>query len=481
MDTKRYLRGLAEYQRSRQGHWDNVAKSLEGWRGWGGYYHQRLAYLLRMIIPHNQKVLEIGCGDGKLLASLSPAFGLGVDFSSQMCQRAKRLHPELKFIQGDAHYLPLKEKFDYIIASDLLNDLWDVQQTLKQIHRLSHQNTRIIFNVYSKLWEIPLAFGQQLKLAKPNLPQNWFSPQDIEQLLNLEDFEVIKVSQEIIFPFYIPLVTPFLNRFLGKFWPFRHLALTNIIVARLDHTPPISHQPSSVSVIIPARNEAGNIEELITRTPELGSGTELIFVEGHSQDDTLQTIQQCLEKYPGRDVKLFQQKGKGKGDAARLGFERASGDVLMILDSDLSVPPEDLILFYRALTDNKGDFINGVRLVYPMEDEAMRFLNLLGNKFFSMTFSWLLGQHIKDTLCGTKVLRKSDYQQISLNRSYFGDFDPFGDFDLIFGAAKLNLKIIDLPVRYRSRTYGSTNIHRFKHGWLLLKMVLVAAQKLKFI
>ncbi|MFN2112250.1 MAG: glycosyltransferase [Anaerolineales bacterium] len=481
MDTKRNLKGLAEYQNARQDHWDAVARSLESWRGWGGYYHRRLAYLLQGVIPPGHQVLEIGCGEGNLLAAVEPALGIGVDFSTQMCRRAAAAHPQLEIVQGDAHYLPLAGQFDYIILSDLLNDLWDVQQALKQIQHLCHPHTRVIINVYSKLWEIPLEIAQNLKLAKPNLPQNWFSPQDLEGMLRLEDFELVKSSQEIIFPFYIPLLTPFLNRFLGKFWPFKHLALTNLIIARPTTCPQFDTAPPRVSVVIPARNEAGNIEDLFTRTPEMGGGTELIFVEGNSQDSTRETIQEYLHKYPDRDARLLLQTGRGKGDAVRLGFEGAAGEILMILDADLSVAPEDLILFYEALLENKGDFINGVRLVYPMEDQAMRFLNLLGNKFFSSAFSWLLGQPIKDTLCGTKVLYRSHYQQIARNRDYFGDFDPYGDFDLLFGAAKLNLKIVDLPIRYRSRVYGSTNIDRFQGGYLLLRMVLFAAWKLKFI
>jgi glycosyltransferase involved in cell wall biosynthesis len=178
---------------------------------------------------------------------------------------------------------------------------------------------------------------------------------------------------------------------------------------------------------------------------------------------------------------LLQQTGVGKGDAVRRGFAIASGDMLMILDADMTVPPEDLPRFYEVLRSAKGDFANGVRLVYPMEDQAMRYLNMVGNKFFSLAFSWLLGQPIKDTLCGTKVLWKVDYDLIVANRSYLGDFDPFGDFDLLFGAAKLNHKIVDLPIRYRERKYGTTNIQRWKHGWLLLRMVLFAARRIKFL
>ena len=212
----------------------------------------------------------------------------------------------------------------------------------------------------------------------------------------------------------------------------------------------------------------------------MGAGTELIFVEGGSTDRTFETIVDEIRQHPEKRVTVYQQTGKGKGDAVRLGFSKASGDVLMILDADMTVPPENLTMFFNALVSGKGEFINGVRLVYPMEGEAMRFWNLVGNKFFSLAFSWLLGQSIKDTLCGTKVLSRRNYQKIAANRTYFGEFDPFGDFDLIFGAAKQNLKIVDLPIRYRDRLYGETNISRWRHGIILLRMVIFAASKIKF-
>jgi glycosyltransferase involved in cell wall biosynthesis len=267
------------------------------------------------------------------------------------------------------------------------------------------------------------------------------------------------------------------NRILVRLWPFHQLALSNFVIAR---PIPERVKDASVSIIIPARNESGNIKAIFERTSQMGRETELIFVEGHSKDDTCEAIQHEIASHPSTPSLLLRQVGIGKADAVRLGFSKAMGDVLMILDADLTVPPEDLPRFYEALVSGKGEFINGVRLVYPMEKEAMRMLNFLGNKFFSMAFSWLLGQPIKDTLCGTKVLWKRDYEQIAANRYYFGDFDPFGDYDLIFGAAKLNLKIIDLPIRYRERTYGLTNISRWKHGLLLMRMVAFAARRIKF-
>ena len=276
-----------------------------------------------------------------------------------------------------------------------------------------------------------------------------------------------------------PFLGSLLNRFLVRFWPFSHLALANFLVARPQ--PIEVKEKPSVSVIVPARNEAGNISTIFKRLPKMGRETELIFVEGHSQDDTFVVIEREIAAHSSTPSRVYRQTGIGKADAVRLGFEQAHGEILMILDADLTVPPEDLPRFYQALCNRTGEFINGVRLVYPMEQQAMRTLNLLGNKFFSIAFSWLLGQSIKDTLCGTKVLWKKDYELISSNRSYFGEFDPFGDYDLIFGAAKLNLKIVDLPIRYRERTYGSTNIHRWRHGWLLVKMVAFAARRLKFV
>ncbi len=387
-------------------------------------------------------------------------------------------------MDADAHELPARgggpgETFDVVILSDLINDAWDVQRLLRQIAPLTSRRTRVLLNFYSRLWELPLALGQRLGLARPVLYQNWLTVPDVENLLRLAGFQPIRHWQEVLLPLPIPLLAPLCNRFLARLWP----APRPGPAARPGARPaprPLPEEPV-VSVVVPARNEAGNIPNIFARTPEMGAGTELIFVEGHSKDGTWEAIEREIAAHPGRRARAFRQPGKGKGDAVRRGFAEAAGDVLMILDADLTVPPEDLPRFYGVLRSGQGEFVNGVRLVYPMEKEAMRFANLLGNKFFSLAFSWLLGQPIKDTLCGTKVLRKPDYETLAANRSYFGDFDPFGDFDLLFGAAKLSLEIVEVPVRYRERTYGTTNIQRWSHGWLLLKMCAFAAGRIKFI
>jgi SAM-dependent methyltransferase len=471
----------AEYLEKRTAHWDAVAAKWGERKGIGKYYHQRVLKIHRFLITPGLKVLELGCGSGDLLAGLKPAIGIGVDLSPAMIAKARSHHDNLTFICGDAAALELHETFDVIILSDLINDLQDVQKVLETVHRHANARTRVILNFYSRVWEMPLRLAQALRLARPTLLQNWLTPEDVINLMNLADLEPIRRWVEFLLPVRVPLLASLANRFLVKLWPFNWLALSHFMVARIKPGDTKADAERSVSIIVPARNEAGNIREIFARIPEIGKWTELVFVEGHSRDETYAAIQSEIGLNPHLRCQLLRQAGIGKGDAVRQGFEHAAGDIFMILDADLTVPPEDLPRFYQALVSGKGELINSVRLVYPMEKQAMRYLNFLGNKFFSLAFSMLLGQPIKDTLGGTKALSRDHYLQIKKNRDYFGDFDPFGDFDLIFGAAKANLKIIDLPIHYRERVYGQTNIQRWKHGWLLLKMVALAAGRIKFI
>jgi SAM-dependent methyltransferase len=474
---------IQKFSKERIEHWDRVSLKKEKPQRASAFYHQLLKYYYSFFVSPGLRVLELGCSHGDLLAAMKPSLGVGIDFSGNMVRKACQKYPDLMFIRGDAHDIAFREKFDVIILSDLVNDIWDAQRLFENLQTFSHPGTRLVINFYNNLWRLPLALTKLLGLGADVLVQNWLSPQDIYNLLELSGFEVVHRRPLILMPASIPALTGFANRYLASLPPFSWFTLSNILIARpieagSKNSP---QQKPSVSVIVAARNEAGNIENILLRVPPLGSGTEIVFVEGGSQDKTYETIEKMMERYPDINLKLYRQSGKGKGDAVRLGFDKAGGDILMILDADLTVPPEDLPRFFDAIASGKGEFINGVRLVYPLEDEAMRFFNILGNKFFSLAFSWLLGQPIKDTLCGTKVLWKSDYELIAKNRAYFGDFDPFGDFDLLFGATKQNLKISEIPIRYRSRTYGTTNIDRWRHGWLLLKMVVFAARRLKFI
>jgi len=473
-----YLVEQEKYLSERSRHWNILGEKNKS--SLGSYYRSKISGIYAHLIPANSRILELGVGDGTLLASLQPSLGVGVDFSKAQLSRGAAQNPQIIFIEGNANsFKLLEDKFDYIIISDLVNDAWDVQEILSHVNKLCDPSTRIIINFYNHFWNIPLFVARKLGFASPMMNQNWLTRQDMENLLEISSFQCMSVWGEIIFPLNIPIISNFINRYFAKLPFINKLCLANFIVSR-----PIMGRGEglpSVSIIVPARNEEGNISEIVERVPKLGSQTEIIFVEGNSTDNTYEAIEKIISLGKQSNLKLIKQLGKGKGDAVRAGFDIAHGDILMILDADITVPPEDLPKFYALLASNKAEFVNGVRLVYPVEDKAMQFFNLIGNKFFSIAFSWLLNQPIRDTLCGTKVLWRHDYQRIAANRKIFGDFDPFGDFDLLFGAARLNLKILEVPIRYRARRYGETNISRWRHGWLLLKMVAFAARRIKFI
>jgi len=476
---------------------DAVAPDREKWIRRNRYYYADLERFLRFTIPVGSRVLDLGCGTGGLLASLEPSRGLGIDLSQEMVRTARKLYPadrfpNLEFREGDAEGLELEEAFDYVVLSNVIGELSDVWAAFRSLRRVTHPGTRVVVTYFNALWEPVLRLGEKLGLKMPQSDQNWLSIADVKNLLELNGFEVVARGERLLLPWNVPLLAPVANRVLARLPGIRHLCLTTHLVAR--PAAESRAEEYSVSVVVPCRNERGNVRAAVERTPEMGTHTEIIFVDGNSNDGTVEAIEEVIAEYAGRrDVKLIHQvvpgsadgagHGKmlklGKGDAVRKGFAAARGEVLMILDSDLTVPPEELPKFYAALSERRGEFINGTRLVYPMEKEAMRFLNKIANRAFGILFTWLCGQRLKDTLCGTKVLLKRDYERIVAGRAFFGDFDPFGDFDLLFGASKQNLRIVEVPVRYRERTYGEVKIRRFLHGLLLLRMSAIALRKLK--
>jgi len=447
------------------------------------YYEDDLRYM-RFIVPPGSRVLDLGCGTGRLLAALEPSFGVGVDFSPAMISEARARHPHLSFILGDiedeATIEAIDGPFDYVILSDTIGVLEDIEDTLKRLHRFFTAETRLVLAHYSSYWEPAADLATRLGRRMPQPRQNLLSTTDFRNILALSDFVPIRMEWRQLVPFSLLGLGRLVNRYVAPLPVIRNFCLRSYVVAasrRAQHPP-----DPSATVLIPCRNERGNIERAILEMPRFAQRQEILFVEGNSRDDTYDECLRVQETYKGVwDIKVLRQDGKGKGDAVRKGFAHASGDVLMILDADLTMPASALPKFYEAIATGKGEFVNGTRLVYPMENEAMRFLNHVANRLFAFIFSYLLNQRFTDTLCGTKVLRRKDYERIAANRAYFGDFDPFGDFDLIFGAAKQNLRIIEVPIRYQARTYGETQIARFRDGWLLVRMVVFAYRKLKAI
>jgi SAM-dependent methyltransferase len=448
----------------------------------GHDYSSELRRLVKSLLAPGGRVLEVGCGLGDLLASLPADERIGVDVSPRMIELGRARHPDLDLRVCDVERDPLPAgPFDAIVLSDVVGHLDDVQRALERLWPLTTEATRLVVTYYNAAWEPLLDLAAKLGVKTPWPEQNWLSMTDIENLLVLADYEVLRRGTDVLLPVAVPWLSGPANRVAAKLPVLREFALVEYFVARPVAPRPVPDPAPGVSIVCPCRNERDNVRAAVERTPRMGGATELIFVDGGSTDGTREEIASVMEDYRGPlELRLVEQgDGRGKGDAVRKGFRAARHDVLMILDADLTVPPEDLPKFYRALVTGKAELVNGVRLVYPMEAQAMRFLNLVGNKFFGLALSWLLEQPIKDSLCGTKVLWRRDYERIAQNRAFFGDFDPFGDFDLLFGAGRLNLKITDLPVRYRDRAYGETKISRFRHGWLLLKMTAFGFKKLR--
>jgi SAM-dependent methyltransferase len=460
---------------------EQLAPERSLWLRRGAFFHGEDLRYLRFLIPEGARVLELGCGNGHVLAALNPSYGVGVDFSAGMIAEARRSYPHLSFVEGDIEDQMLIDSlpgpFDFIIIVDTIGALDDCQTSFEHLHGLCTRETRLIIAYFSHLWYPALRVAEWLRLRMPQPPQNVLSPADIRSLAALADFDAVKSEIRLLMPFRLFGLGRLINRFLAPFPGLRQAGLRHYTVCRSLRRS--VDGLNSASVVIPARNERGNIEAAVRRIPPLAENLEIIFVEGHSKDGTWEEIQRVVAAYPQRKIKAMQQPGKGKADAVFAGFEAARGEVLIVLDADLTMPPEQLPKFWQAIASGKGEFVNGSRLVYPMEDEAMRFLNLLANKIFSIIFSWLLSQRLTDTLCGTKVLRRADYQRLKAGRAYFGNFDPFGDFDLIFGASKLGLKIVEVPIRYASRSYGETQISRFRHGLMLIRMVLFAFLRIK--
>lgn len=453
------------------------------------YYYDKILQICQHHVFSGAKVLEVGCGTGNLIGRLEKcSLKVGVDINPSFIDAARRDHSDTEFVVGDAHALSLDQylaSFDLVILTDTVAYLSDIEAVLKNIQKLLRPRGRLLLTQASSLWEPIYFLGSKFHLRSPLQPTNWLSPVDIENLLHISRYELIKNEFELLLPIKIPIFSYFFNRFVAKLWLIRHFCALRYYIARplmSENNPlPSSLNQHIVSIVVPARNEAGNIERIIADLPEMGCKTEIIFVEGNSSDDTWEVIKDLHEKYKQRrTIRIVQQEKMGKADAIHKGFSLAQGDILVIFDADLTVPPSELSNFYNLIASGMADFIIGNRLVYPMEKQAMRFLNKLGNKLFGFLLSFIIGQPCRDTLCGVKALWREDYEKMTAHRTLPMNLDPFGDFGLLFGAAKLNLKIMEIPVHYKARTYGTTNINRFRDSWRLFKTCWAAALKIKF-
>jgi hypothetical protein len=418
------------------------------------------------------------------LAAVKPCVGKGVEICDEIVNIARQRNSSFEFAvafpdqQDFQRAFKPEERFDYILLNDI-GDTVDVLQALRNLRPLCLRHTRLLIQTYNHLWEPLVTFAEWLGMKVPRTEQNWLSTSDIQDLLKLAGFEALQTHRIVLFPKYFPLLSAFLNRFCARLPFLSKFCMTQVVVARML-PPPVLSEELSVSVVIPCKNEKGNIEDAVRRIPDLAGRTELIFCDDRSSDGTAEEVLRVQALYPDKEIRLERGPGVCKSRNVWTGFEAATGDILMILDADLTTIPEELPYFTDVIVSGQAEFINGSRLVYPVPKAAMNTMNMLGNKFFSVAFTYLLGQRVKDTLCGTKVLWKSDWERIKPLLGSWGTEDRWGDYELLFGAAKLNLKIVDLPVHYQERVYGSTKMTRvFRNGLVMLKMCWHGFLKLK--
>lgn len=460
--------------------YDNLAATRDGWIAKNKYYYDYLKGLLKFIIEPENKVLQLKCETGQFLNAVNPGNGIGIDSSAKMIRLAMTQYPHLNFEIQDLEEVKIKGKFDYVLMVNVLGDIVDVRRLFYNIKSMVAPETRLVIINYNYLWQPIIKLAERLNLKIKQPTQNWLSINDINNLLYLAGYEIIKQYYSLLFPKYIPILSSFINKILARIPGIQKLCFVQVVIAK-EIVNRNEYDKYSVSVIIPCKNEKGNVEDAARRIPQMGKHTEIIFCDDKSTDGTPEEVLKIKEKYPEKDIKLIYGPGICKSRNVWTGFDAAKGDILMILDGDLTVIPEELPYFFDAIVEGKGEFINGCRLIYPMETNAMPMFNVLGNKIFSLIFSYLLGQRIKDTLCGTKVLWKRDYLRMKKYIGNWGAKDRWGDYDLLFGANKLNLKIIDMPVHYFDRRYGLTKMTKvFQNGLIMLRMCWAALWKLKF-
>jgi SAM-dependent methyltransferase len=460
---------LDQMREARRIHQDAVAGNRNKWIRSNQYFYNRIKKLLRFIVEPHKRVLDVRCETGHLLSSVSPSYGVGVEIGANMVAEARQEYPELHFVQSDGDNFQLNEQFDYILFNHIF-DTVDILRAFESIRKHCVAETQLVVINYNHLWQPVLEFASKIGLRSRFVEPNWVSENDIRNFLKLAGFQPVRKHRLVLFPKWIPFLSAFFNDFLGRLPGLRRLCLMQVIVARPIQKPR-NEEDLTVSVVIPCRNEAGNIQPAVERIPNMGKGTEIIFCDDKSTDATADEVRRMQILYPDKNIRLLEGPGICKAENVWSGFRASQGDVLMILDADLSVMPEELPTFFHALVNSPGSFVNGSRLVYPMRDGAMKFANMLGNKLFGLVFSFLLDQRIKDTLCGTKVLWREDWNHIEQHLGKWGIRDLWGDYELLFGASKLHLEIVEVPVHYQERIHGVTKMTRvFFNGWRMLRI-----------
>lgn len=453
-------------------------RALHRWRRRYRYYYSKLNEYLRFIVPEGESVLLLRCDDGDMLHALRPARAVGIDAEPEMIAAAGRRHPEMIFHQAQYHRFEVDGPFEYVILNDMCGDVYDLSALLNRIAALCTPTSRVVIVQHNYLWRPLLRLAGRLGLKRPEPPQNWLSPGDLQVFLYAAGFETVAVHHKLFMPVSFMGAGRLINAALGVLPFCSRLASTQILVARLLPDPR-QPEPGSCTVVLTTRNERENIEPMVKAIPRIAADTEILFVEGHSTDGTRQEIARVIDAYPEKNIRLLVQSGEGQGDAIRLGFREARGDIVVLLEADQTSPAADVRQAWEVIAAGRADYVNGSRFIYPRARGAMPAGNTLGNYLFAAWFTWFLGQRTSDVLCGLKAISKAQFRRLERQWGFLGVSDPFGDFELIFGAARLGLRICEVPTRYHPRQHGHSKTRLLKHGCMLLRMAWAATLRFK--
>ena len=464
-----YAAEIKHHNEQIKNNFDTYADHFDVLQKRNGFYHSEQKKFISSIIRPESSVLEIGCSTGNLLEVIDAQRVVGIEISPRMAELARHKcdTDKVEIIETSLENFETNEKFDYIILNHLLEYAYDVQGSLEKIRDFCHDDSRVIVICHNPLWEHILRGTAFLGLRMPDLNRNFKTVMDLRNFFELAGFDPYETGYRLALPKRIPLFTTFFNKVLAKIPGLAVGSFSEYVIAKPKSVHSSSKPRYSCSVIIPCFNEEGNVTLAVERTPDMGTFTEILVVDDGSSDGTKAEAEKIAAKDPRVRV-ISYTPNSGKGYAVKVGFDAAKGDVLMILDADMTVRPEDMPRFFDPIDQGLADFVNGTRMIYPMENKAMGALNFIGNKGFGIILSLIMGRRATDTLCGTKAFRKKHYDTFDMTDK------SWGDFDLLLGATKQRLKVVEMPIRYMARVEGDSKMKAFQHGWRLL-MVCVQA------
>lgn len=424
------------------------------------FFRECIIDFLQHSIVEGKRILIIGGNISEEAIRFAPSYSAEL-FSGKDAfpGRASGGYQNVTYLNKGLLDFEADETYDYIIFYESLNYEGDLYSIFRKLKKIIHRDSKVFVIEINPFILFLLKILSRVGLLVPDFKRNMLHLSDLENLVNIFGFDIVDKGYRFAVPFKIFGLGDVINSILPRVSLLRNFCFGQYIVFRL-HPLEAGKQNLSCSVVVPCHNEEGNIADCIARIPNFGAWREIIVVDDGSTDRTKDMVKKIMR---GRsDIRLISyEKNCGKGYAVNIGWQEAKGDVFMMLDCDSTTPPEELALFHEAM-EYGAEFVNGTRVIYPREKNSIPFFNRLGVTFFAHLISWITQKRISDTFCGTKVFLKKYWNCFQIKEFLWGDWDLF------FTAARYRMKMLELPVHYKTRKHGVTKMRPVKHGIILL-------------